>query len=617
MGGTMQGGYRNCILRVNLTKGSFVQEPLSPQLVHDYIGGRGFGSRLLYDDLPPHTDPFGEKSELIFSAGPLAGTAAQSFGRWIVTFKSPLTGTYFRSSGGGHFAEEMKRSGLDAIIIEGSSDKPVYLWIKDRHCELRDAASVWGLDCDDTHLMIREELKDPSIRMTCIGPAGENKVKFAGIFSDRRTAGRGGGGAVMGAKNLKAIAIKGTSKVEIADPNEFKAAVKEQIGRYKASKVMEHFSAHGTHGVDFHNILGVCPTRNFREGVIPDWEKLSEPEYDKLRMRYTTCSNCMVHCGMIGKVSAGKYKGAWSEGPEYESMWSFSGPMATADIGLTIAADKLCDDLGLDTISTGGVIGFAYELYERGIINKRDTGGLELVYGNGDPVLELIRQIAYQEGFGAVLAEGTLEAGRKIGQGAEQYAMQVKGLEMPGYDPRGLKSHGLNLITSNCGANHNIGFAAQGVFSHQVDRFAVEGKAALTIWNQDIKAFLETGMFCAFPFDMGAMDDQLYGKLLAAATGVSDFADPKYLWLVGERIYNLERMFNIREGFSRKDDKFPERILTEVLPSGFSSGHKFEEQTLLNQYYQARGWDSQTGIPDDNKLAELGLAKKTANNKTS
>lgn len=605
------GGYKNRILRVDLSQRKLAEEALNNELIHDYIGGRGLGIKLLYDDTKPGTDPLSEESEIIFVAGPLAGTNAQSFSRYKVFFKSPLTGTYFKSSSGGHFAAELKFAGFDAIIVKGIADKPVYLWVHDGKCEFRDAAYLWGLDCDDTHTLIREELGDPNIRIACIGPAGEWGVRYSGIFSDRRAAARGGGGTVMGAKKLKAIAVRGLEKVDVANKNAFRAAVKEQVKAYKANPAYESFSQTGTQLPEFTNLLGMYPTRNFRKGVLPNWEKIESSEYSKLRVRKTRCYSCMIHCGNISKISTGRYAGAWSEGPEYETIWAFTGPMMVSDIGLTIAADKLCDDLGLDTISTGNTIGFAYELYEHGIITNKDTGGLELTFGNSEPILPLVRQIAYREGFGEILAEGTREAARRIGKGAEQYAMEVKGLELPGYDPRGAKAQGLNLLTANVGADHNSGQAGQEVFGltvpRQVDRFAIENKAELTKWNQDIGAFMETGIICVIAVNMGMMTPEVYRMLISAATGIEDFADPAYLWRVGERIFNLERMFNVREGFSSKDDVFPSRLTKESMPAGPSAGQVFEAETLLVDYYRARGWDVKTGIPTAAKLNELGL----------
>lgn len=394
----------------------------------------------------------------------------------------------------------MKFAGFDALIVSGTADHPVYLWIHDGEYELRDATYLWSLDCYDTHTLIREELHDPSVRVACIGPAGENRVRYAGIFTDRRAAGRGGGGAVMGAKNLKGIVTRGHGKVALADPEAFKAALREQIENYRASPAMRTFGRRGSQHVDFTNLLGMYPTRNFREGVLPNWRKVDEPEFDKLRVRKVGCYWCILQCGSISEVTTGKYARAWSEGPEYETIWGFTGSINQADIGLTIAADQLCDRLGLDTISVAVTIGFAYELYERGLITKEDTGGLELVYGNDEPVLKLIRQIAYRQGFGDILAEGTRKAARHIEKDTEQYAMQVKGLELPGYDPRGAKAHGLNLLTMNIGADHNSGYASQEIFNidAEVNRFATEGKGELTKRNQDITALYETGISCGF-----------------------------------------------------------------------------------------------------------------------
>jgi aldehyde:ferredoxin oxidoreductase len=603
--------FRNRFLRVDLSTSSFSEFSLDDGTIHDFIGGRGFGVKLLYDDLVPGADPLGEDNELIFLNGPLCGTRAQSFSRMKIFFKSPLTGGYFKSAAGGFWGPELKFAGFDGVVVRGVAEKPVYLWIHDGKYEMRDAGYLWGLDCDDTHTLIREELHDPLVRLACIGPAGEHGVKYAGVFTDRRAAGRGGAGAVMGAKNLKAIACRGKEKVEPVDEDAFASAVREQLAAYRDNPTVGNFSKTGTQIAEFTNILGMYPTRNFREGVLPGWQKVEGDAYTRLRVRKEGCHVCSVHCGNLTRVYTGRYAGAWSEGPEYETTWAFTGPMAKADIGLTIAADKLCDDLGLDTISTGSTIGFAYELFEKGIISRKDTGGITLKYGNSQHVLEIIRQIAYRKGFGDVLADGSKEAARRIGKGAEQYAIQVKGLELPAYDPRGAKSHGLNFVTSNIGADHNSGYASQEVFGapvpFEVDRFDVARKGELTKWNQDLTAFLETGIICSFVPSWGAMAPELFGKLMAAATGIGEFGDPDYLWLAGERIFNLERMFNVREGFAPKDDALPARFSNETMPDGPSKGQTYEADALLKDYYAARGWNAMTGAPTADKLKELGL----------
>lgn len=605
----MQGGYMNRILRVDLSNRTWTTEELDEKLVRDYIGGRGFGAKFLYDDLKPGIDPLGEENEIIFIAGPLAATGAQSCARFEIYFKSPQTGGYFQSSGGGFFAPEMKFAGYDAIIIKGKSEKPVYLWIHDDKVEFKDASYLWGLGLADTEQLIREELNDPYVRVAAIGPAGENLVKYAGVFSDRRAAARGGGGAVMGSKNLKGVAVRGHQKVPIANNEAFQQALKAQVGAYKGNPMYEMMHTTGTQASELTAVLGMYPWKNFREAPGPEWEKLQASEFNKLRVRKMGCQNCMIRCSQITKVWDGPYKGVWSEGPEYETLWSFSGPIGKAEIGLTVLADRLCDDLGMDTISAGQSIGFAYELYEKGIITKEDTDGLELVYGNIEPVPRLIEMIARREGFGNVLAEGTKRMAEKYNQGSEYYAIQVKGLELPAYDPRGAKAHGLNLATSPLGADHNYGYGSQELFGvpipHPVDRFAVEGKGEITKFNQDWAAFTETGILCTFASLMTGPD--IFSQLLYGATGVEEFADPNYMWVVGERIVNLERMFNAREGFTREEDRMPERIVKDPLPYGPSAGQVFEQDELLDQYYEARGWDKVTGIPKAEKLRELGL----------
>ena len=607
-------GYCNKILRVNLTNQTSSEETLDPKMCLDFLGGRGFGIKMFYDEVAPGVDPLGPDNKLMFFAGPLAGTQAQSFGRWKVFFKSPLTGGHFRSSGGGHFAAEMKFAGYDGIIIEGKSEKPVYLWIKDGKCRFRDADYLVGLNCSDTHTLIREELKDMRIRVACTGPAGDNLVKYAGIFSDRRTAARGGGGAVMGAKNLKAIAIRGENKVDLASPEAFREAVKTQMQTYRESPSFHTLPNRGTQDPEMTLSIGMFPAKNFQEGFIPHWERIEGFNFVPWRQRPYACHNCMIHCGQLTKVRAGSaYVGHWSEGPEYETIWGFTGSMMVDDVGLTVAADHLCDELGIDTISAAVTIGMAYEMYEKGLITKKDTDGLELVWGKHEPVLPLLNMIACRRGIGDLLAEGTRIISQRIGQGTDYYAIHVKGLELPGYDPRGAKAHGLNLMTQSIGADHNSGYAPQEIFGMPyqgkvLDRFATEGKGALAKHNQDITAIHDSCILCAFPSILFfAGNFKMLSDLLVSATGIQEFADEDYLCAIGERIFNLERMYNVRDGFGRKDDVMPGRITQQPLPAGPSAGSMFEAEELLDDYYQVRGWDPLTGIPSADKLRSLGL----------
>ncbi|HIH96351.1 MAG TPA: aldehyde ferredoxin oxidoreductase family protein, partial [Thermoplasmata archaeon] len=485
-------GYMGKILRVNLTDGKFSEEEPSDELVKNYIGGRGWGIKILYDELEPKIDPLGPENKMLFLTGPLTGTTAQSFARLIIAFKSPLTGIYYRSSAGGFFATEIKSAGLDAIIVEGKAEKPVYLWINDGNYEIKDATKLWGLDTVATQEMVKKDIGEAKAKVICIGPPGEKLVKISGMATDRRTASRAGGGAVMGSKNLKAIAVRGTNKVEVAMPDLYKLIVRAQVGSYNASAPLMGpggFKDTGTRLLPFTNALGMYPTRNFREGILTEWPKLSSEEYMKIKVRSTGCHGCMIRCGSIDRIESGKYAGLEDEGPEYETIWAASGTIDVADIGFTVAMEKFCDDMAIDTISAGSAIAFAYELYEKGIITKEDTDGLELKYGDADVAMELLKKIANKEGFGAILAEGTLRAAQKIGKGAEKYAMQVKGLELPAYDPRGAKAHGLSMLTSNIGGSHCVGYSPQELFNiplpRPVDPVAIEGKGRLTKYNQD------------------------------------------------------------------------------------------------------------------------------------
>ncbi|MFQ6057278.1 MAG: aldehyde ferredoxin oxidoreductase family protein [Anaerolineae bacterium] len=617
----LTGGYANRLLRVNLTDQTFQREELREDWVHDFVGARGLAARYLFQEVKPGTDPLGPDNKLIITIGPLSATGAQSYSRWMIITKSPLTDSYTRTVGGGFFGSEMRFAGYDMIIVEGKSEKPVYISITEDGVEFGDAEKLWGHTTELTHLLIKESLRDEKVRGIAIGPAGENLVRYAAVVADKigtergGVAGRGGAGAVMGAKNLKAIAIRGKGKVTIAHPERFKAAVKRQVEAYEASPMVPSFSWTGTQIAEFTNLLGMFPTRNFQRGVLTNWERIEGEEYSKVRLGKTACYACTIHCGSFIRSGPGKFGGVWrTKGPEYETIWAATGNIDYADRDYTMEYDRLCDELGVDSISTGAAIGFAFELYEKGLLTMEDTGGLELTWGNYGAALELIRLIAFRQGIGDLLAEGVKRAAERMGKGAERYAMHVKGLELPAYDPRGAKAHGLNLGTATIGGSHNYGYAPQEVLGmpipvpmpEGVDRFSTQGKGELAKANQDFTAMMETGFLCSFPALMAPNMAEIQAELLAAATGIEEFADLNYMWKVGERIYNLERMFNVREGITGESDRMPRRFVEEPLPDGASAGQVYEEDELLPQYYQARGWDEK-GIPTREKLEELGL----------
>jgi aldehyde:ferredoxin oxidoreductase len=378
----------------------------------------------------------------------------------MVITRSPLTGAYIRSVGGANFAAALNFSGYDFILCEGKAEKPVYLHIEKGKGELKDATELWGLDTLKTQEKL-EALHGKKTRTACIGPSGENGVFYSGVVSGRRICARGGVGTVMGSKNLKAVAVNASGPLDLPDPEGFKKLVREEIEGIKAAELFESFSEDGTPGMVDHMVgLGIFPVRNFRTGTVKGFEKINAAAFKKLKVENEGCFGCLIHCGNVFKVADGPYAGSVS-GPDYESIWAFSGPVDNNEIGAIIAADSLCDDLGLDTISTGSTIGFAFELFEKGILTLKDTDGLDLTYGNHQAMLELINKIARRAGFGNLLADGTRKMAEQLGGEALNYAMEVKGLEMPAYDPRAAKNQGLNYATSVVGANHNIGYSAQ------------------------------------------------------------------------------------------------------------------------------------------------------------
>ena len=604
--------YTGRFLRVNLSNGQIAEESVPEQVAVDFIGGRGYGVRYLYEELTPGIDPLGEDNKLLLLSGPLAGTSAQAVSRWIACTKSPLTGVFARSVCGADFGAWLKFAGYEFIILEGKAESPVYIHLTGDTCQIKDASELWGKNTEETQGWL-SQTHGKNTRAACIGPAGERLVRYAAIVSGRRTAGRCGTGAVMGSKNVKAVAVTAQRNVQLHDPTAFSQLAKKQVELIRGSKGFENHKEWGTTRTqDVTNNLGIYPVRNFRYGQQIGWEKFAGEKYRELRTGEFGCYACPARCGKAHLVKTGAYAGAYSEGPEYESIWAFTGPIDSASIEATIAADQLCDDLGLDTISTGNCIGFAYELYEKGILTKSETDGLDLKYGDAAAVITLINKIANREGIGDLLAEGSMRAAATVGKGAEDYAINVKGLELPAYEPRGAKTQGYNYVTASIGASHCYGYSGQDVFGaiepRPSDRFAEEENADLVIYNQDSTAWKETGIICAFSSGWGWVPP-LYSKMLVAVRGIDQFDDDNYLHRVGERIFNLERAFNVREGFDRKQDTLPQRMRTESLQTRGAPGDGQmvkEQDKFLDNYYELRGWTKE-GIPTPEKLDELGL----------
>ena len=612
-----KGGYAGKILRINLTDQTAKTEELSSDMAKNFIGGAGFGIKYLFDEVPAKIDALGPDNKLIFASGPLSGANIPCTSRMAVTSKSPLTGAVGMGLSGGQFPVELKFAGYDALIIEGKAKDLTYVWINDDEIKFRSAKKLCGMKTNDTQQTIKNDLNDQNIRIACIGPAGENQIKIAAIINESRAVGRKGLGAVMGSKNLKAIAIRGHNKINVANKEKLKSAKKTFAQAMKESPVLyPAFAKTGTNMVVDHTCqMGIFPTKNFTAtGEYNPAEKIGADISNSRTMGKDACYDCPVGCSKLRLAKEGDYEGTLTEGPEFETMYSFGGATGVENIDAIIAADRMADEFGFDTISAGVTIAFAMELFEKGILTKKDTDGIELTFGNDQAMIAVLKLLPFRKGIGALLADGTKEAANKIGKNTEQYAMHVKGLELPAYDVRGAKAHGLNFATAFTGADHCRGYAFQEIFGipvpKEVDRFAVKGKGELTKWNQDIRtATTDAPTMCAFLFDMAVVGIALQNtsSLLEASTGISFTEDE--VMQAGERINNIARAFNVREGFTRSDDTLPERLMTEPIPGGASKGHfisKEELQQMLDEYYKARGWD-ETGTPTREKLTELGI----------
>jgi len=606
--------YNAKFLRINLNNREVKEETVPENITMNLIGGRGYGVYYLYKELRPGIDPLGESNKLIVLTGVLAGTSAQSVARWMVCTKSPLTGGFARSVAGGDFGAWLKFTGYEFLIIEGKASTPVYLHLTPEGCQIMEANEIWGKNTKETTLQLTE-IHGNRTRIASIGPAGEKMVRYASIITGGRAAGRCGVGAVMGSKNLKAIAITAQWNVKLHDKVTFKQLVKDQVAAYRDNpNYLKHKANGTTYGQNGTNLLGVFPLRNFRLGKMEEPEKISGDEYREIRTGDIGCYSCSAKCAKATCANKGIYAGIQADaGPEYETIWAFTGTIDSTEIGASVMADQMCDELGMDTISTGNTIGFAYELYEKGILTRQDTDGIELTYGNHEAMIALISKIAAREGIGNLLAEGTKRMAETLGQGTSDFAINVKGLELPAYDPRGLKTMGLNFATSNIGASHCYGYAPQEIFNvpvpRKIDRFDEVENADLAIYNQNWRGFAETGIICTFSSSWGWFP-KIFSQMLVAVTGIEKFGDLDYLNLVGERVLNMERLFNVREGFGRKDDTLPKRMLTETLDTGDPEGKGREVvqylEESLDRYYSLRGWTSE-GVPSEQKLKELGL----------
>ncbi len=597
-------GWTGTILRVNLSNGSVSKEPLDRQMARAYIGGRGLATKILYDEIDPKLDPLGPANTLVLVTGPLTGTNAPTGGRYMVVTKSPLTGAIACSNSGGYVGAEMKYAGYDMVIVEGKSPAPVYLWVNNDRVEIREAAKVWGKSTHETEDILRDAT-NAEAKISSIGPAGEKLSLTACVMNDKhRAAGRSGVGAVMGSKNLKAAVFRGTGSVKVAHPREFMQACLAAVGKLAQNPASgKELPKYGTPGIlNVINAHGFMPTRNYQFGQFAGAEKISgETIHDEILTRNKGCFACTIACARVTEIKSGKYKGS-GEGPEYETAWALGAMTAVDDLAAVTKAGYLCNELGMDTIEAGVSIATAMELFERGYIPEREIGR-PLRFGDADALVEMTEKLGRGEGFGAILALGGARVAERYGH--PELFMGVKKQAFAAYDGRGAQGMALGYATSNRGACHLRGYTLSAeVFGTptKVDPFVTDGKAALSKAFQDVTAFVDSAGICLFTtFALGA--DDLHA-MLEPATGAGYTLDE--VIKIGERIWNLERLFNLKAGFSGKDDTLPKRILTEPIPEGPAKGKVARLAEMLPEYYRLRGWTPE-GVPTPEKLKELAL----------
>lgn len=595
-------GYCGKLLRVNLSTGEIKKEPLDLTVAKKFIGGRGLGSYILAQEIDPKVDPLSPDNKIIFATGPLTGSSAPTSGRYMVVTKSPLTGTIACSNSGGFWGAELKFAGYDLIIVEGKAAQPCYIYIKDDVVEIRNAEKYWGKLVSETTSLLLEEVGDKKARVLTIGPAGEKLSPIAAVMNEKyRAAGRSGVGAVMGSKNLKAIVVRGSGCVEPAEPEKTKELLSTLLRKIRENGVTgQGLPNYGTAVlVNIINENGIFPTNNFQKAYFPDADEISgETLAEKYLVKKDPCYRCPIACGRYCKVD-----GEEGGGPEYETIWAFGADCGVNDLAAIIKANNLCNEYGLDTISAGATIACAMELYEKGYIKPEEVDGPELKFGSAEAIIEWTRKMGAGEGFGAKLAQGSYRLAESYG--VPELSMSVKKQELPAYDPRGVQGHGLQYATSNRGGCHVRGYLISPEVlgePEKIDRFSLDGKAQWAKLFQDLTAVIDSLGLCLFTsFALNADD---YRDLFNFIVGENYTTEE--LLTAGERIWNLERVFNLKAGISPAEDTLPKRLLEEPIPDGPSKGHKHRLAELLPEYYKVRGWDEK-GVPTAEKLQALGL----------
>jgi aldehyde:ferredoxin oxidoreductase len=611
-------GYIGKVLQLDLTDSKGQVVDLNEEWASKFIGGSGLGGKFLYEMGDERKSPLDPENPLIFMAGPFTGTSVPLSGRHAVISRSPLTGIFGESDVGGTWGANLKKAGFDGIVVTGKSERPIYLWVHNGKWEIRDASHHWGRDTYEIDPLLRGETHEKAVVST-IGQAGENQVPLAAILTDgkhARAAGRCGMGAVMGSKNLKAIVVYGTEDVPVYNPEGVKSLLKEYGAQI--NKNAENYRKYGTAGaLSIFEAMGSLPLQNWK--FIGRWEESAE-KINGFTMAETVltghyfCDACILGCGRKVKLERGPYAGVEGAGPEYETLAMFGGNCLIDNLEALCFANELCNRFGLDTISTGGVIAFGMEAYEKGLINKEDTGGIELQWGNAEALIEMIKIIAQKKGFGELLGKGVRRASEEIGENSVEFAMHIKGLELPAHDPRAYNAGSLGFATSSRGACHLAGFShaferllksPEIGIPEPLDRFVIDGKGVLVAKSQNLMGMMDSLKLCKFILFGGVTLTNIvkwYHNVTGGDMTVDNFMK------IGERIFNLKRLYNIRLGISRKDDFLPFRFLTSKRIGKGLTPNLPPLGQMLSEYYEYRGW-SEDGIPTPGKIKELELGE--------
>lgn len=618
-------GWKGLIIRVNLNQGKITKESLNKELVYKFAGGTGINSKILFDEVEPDVDPLGSDNKVIVGTGPCNGTLVPGSQRITVTAKSPLTGIWGDSNSGGSIGAQLKYAGYDHVIIEGKSKEPIYLWIDDDTVEIKSAIHLWGKTTRETRRLIEKEVGDPDISVIAIGPAGENLVKLANIICDLgRALGRAGMGAVFGSKNLKAVAVRGTGGVRVADFGMLEDALRQTYDGWRTH--MSIWEARARYGPsarwnDIYAKLQMLPTKNFQQGSF--WANLQDP-LEHYFVKQKACFSCPVPCDHLTVVTQGPYAGTFLDGVELSTLGDWGARVGADDLDLIFKAAALCDEYGLDAFDMAALVAYVMECFEKGILTREDTGAIQATWGNADAILSLIEMTANRKGLGEILAEGLRGASEVIGRGSERYALNIKNMAPVMREPRASKGWALMYAVSARGSCHVRAHLPEGEPDHNWDSMLTdilkkyteplnplseEAKGELTKWHEDLTAFKSSMELCHFSLYPWMHSENSAAKLMVqfynSVTGLD--LNVNDALRIGERIVNIQKAFNVMVGLTREDDSLPERFTKEPMPDGIGKGQTVKLEPMLDEYYKYRGWDKGTGFPTKTKLLELGL----------